>query len=186
MGEEGYEILAVGAGFPVPTHPDPLIERFGDQRMLADMEEVFFGEGPNALGHAYHSLMRGPRNRADLQDVIELLRAEPLTKRAVVTLCGEGNGKVPCLNVIQFLVRNAALHVLYFARGQDVYKKFYADAMCVGRMAREVAAGLATPPGSLTAMLGSCHLYSRDLPAIRQMLTGLESARQPEPARGRT
>lgn len=170
MGEEGYELLTAAATFPVPTGADPLVDRFGEQRMLAEMEKVFFSEGPNSLGHSYLRLMRGPRNRSDLLDVVELLRVEPATKRAVVTLCGEGNGKIPCLNIVQFLNRGGKLNAIYFARGQDVYKKFYADALCVARMAREVAGQLALPAGFISAIIGSCHLYHQDVPAVRNML----------------
>jgi thymidylate synthase len=84
----------------------------------------------------------------------------------VVTLCGRGDGKVPCINVIQFLVRAGVLRTIYFARGQDAYKKFYADALCLANLARRVAERLDLPAGIVSGFIGSSHIYHEDRPAI--------------------
>jgi hypothetical protein len=164
------ECLGVRVGFPGMIEQDAVIDRFGDPEMIQQMKRVFFHEGPNALGHSYAALMRGPEGRSDLQDVVGLLRAESLTKRAVMTICGTGGGKVPCLNVIQFLIRGGAVQAAYFARGQDAFKKFYADGLCVAAMAAEVARRLKLPAGRVSGFIGSSHLYHEDLPAIEAML----------------
>jgi thymidylate synthase len=114
--------------------------------------------------------MRGPCGRHDLEDIISLLRAEPSSTRAVVTLCGLGDGKVPCINVIQFLVRAGILRTLYFARGQDAFKKFYADALCLAKMARRVAEELGLPADAVSGFIGSSHVYHEDQPAIEDFL----------------
>ena len=136
---EVVELLEARVGFPADVGEDRLVRELGDAKMIAEMDRVFFLEGANALGHSYAGLMRGPGGRNDLQDVVDLLSAEPASKRAVVTLCGTGGGKVPCVNVIQFLARGGELRTIYFARGQDAFKKFYADALCLAKMARRVA-----------------------------------------------
>jgi thymidylate synthase len=114
--------------------------------------------------------MRGPGGRHDLEDIISLLRTEPASKRAVLTLCGLGDGKVPCINVIQFLVRAGALRTIYFARGQDAFKKFYADALCLAKMACRVAEELDLPADMVSGFIGSSHVYHEDRPAIENFL----------------
>jgi thymidylate synthase len=163
-------LLGVQVAFPAGTQGDELIGQFGDSRMIAEMEKVFFDDGANALGHSYAKLMRGPGGRRDLEDVISLLRAEPASKQAVVTLCGPGDGKSPCINVVQFLVRAGALQTLYYARGQDAFKKFYADALCLAKMARRVADGLGLPAGTVSGFIASSHVYEEDRPAIEDFL----------------
>jgi thymidylate synthase len=170
VNDECLELLGVQVSFPAGTEGDKLIRQFGDGRMMAQMEKVFFADGTNALGHNYAHLMRGPGGRHDLQDVISLLRAEPASKRAVVMLCGHGDGKVPCINVIQFLVRAGALRTIYFARGQDAFKKFYADALCLAKMACRVAQGLSLPADTVSGFIGSSHVYHEDRPAIDDFL----------------
>lgn len=170
INDETLELTGVQVAFSADTQDDPLIRQFGDARMIAEMDKVFFADGANSLGHRYADLMRGPGGRHDLQDVISLLRVEPASKRAVVTLCGRGDGKVPCVNVVQFLLRSHAVHTIYFARGQDVFKKFYADALCLAKMARLVAEALGLPAGGVEGFIGSSHVYHADRGAIDDLL----------------
>lgn len=170
VNEETLELTAVPVAFSANTEGDGLIRQFGDARMVAEMDKVFFADGANSLGHQYSDLMKGPGGRHDLEDVISLLRSEPASKRAVVTLCGQGNGKVPCVNVVQFLIRADAVQMIYFARGQDVFKKFYADALCLAKMARRVADRLHKPAEGVEGFIGSSHVYHADRPAIDDFL----------------
>jgi thymidylate synthase len=170
LNGECLELLEAKVSFPAMTDGDELIRQFGDGRMMAAMENVFFEDGANALGHSYAKLMRGPGGRHDLEDIISLLRAEPASKRAVLTLCGLGDGKVPCINTIQFLVRDSALRTIYFARGQDAFKKFYADALCLAKMACRVADALGLPADAVSGFIGSSHVYYEDRLAIDNFL----------------
>jgi thymidylate synthase len=170
LNDEGLELTEVQVGFPAKAQDDKLIRQFGDSRMIAEMERVFFADGTNTLGHSYFHLMRGPDGRHDLEDVISLLRTETSSKRAVITLCGPGDGKVPCVNVIQFLVRAGALRTIYFARGQDAFKKFYADALCLAKMACRVGEGLGLPADTVSGFIGSSHIYHEDRKAIDDFL----------------
>lgn len=167
---ESIELLGVQVGFPTEVEGDEVIWQWGDSRMIAEMNDVFFTDGTNGLGHNYAKLMRGPDGRHDFEDVISLLRTEPASKRAVVTLCGAGGGKVPCVNIIQFLIRAGALQTIYFARGQDAFKKFYADALCLVKIARRVADELGLPAGTVSGFIGSSHVYREDQPAIDDFL----------------
>ncbi len=167
---ETLEILEVRVTFPACAEGDELIRQLGDSRMITEMEKVFFSNGTNALGHNYCDLMRGPGGRNDLEDVVALLRASPASKRAVVSLCSHGGGKVPCINVIQFLVRRGALRAIYFARGQDAFKKFYADALCLVKMTGRVAEALGMAADSISGFIGSSHIYHEDRPAIDKFL----------------
>jgi hypothetical protein len=169
MGEEGLELVGTSLVFPAAMDNDPIIERFGEGAMISAMRRVFFGSRGGRLNHSYADLMRGPSGRTDLEDVVALLRAEPWSKRGVVMLCGRGDGQVPCINTVQFLVRND-LHTVYFARGQDAFRKFYADALCIGDMAKKVAADLGVKTGSISGFIGSCHIYHKDRQAIDRLL----------------
>lgn len=177
MGEEGLELLGVNTSFCVTHEPDPILERFADPTMVAEMKKVFFSSEPNVLGHSYATLVRGPRGRNDLQDVISMLQAEPQTKRGLVNFLSDPNGKVPCISAVQFLVRNGALQLIYFARGQDVFRKFYADGLCLLNMAGTIAKALGVPPGTGRGFIGSAHVYHHDMTAIRTLLDASSDVR---------
>jgi thymidylate synthase len=170
MGSEGLELLGANVSFLLAPEPDEILEKLADRRMIAEMQKVFFSDSPNSLGHSYANLISGPGGRSDLQDVISLLQAESQTKRALVSLLSQPGGKVPCISAVQFLVRDRAVQIMYFARGQDVFKKFYADGLCLTAMAQKVAIALGTPLGIARGFIGSSHVYHEDMPAIRRTI----------------
>jgi len=171
LDEEGLECLGVRLRFPPGDSTDAVVAVFGDPVMVQEMDRVFFSEGTNRLGHSYAKLMRGPDGRHDLLDVVRVLREKASSKRAVVTFATDTVGKVPCINNVQFLIRGGELLTVYFSRGQDAYKKFYADALCLGTMARKVAGELDLPTGQVTAFISSSHVYRSDFPAIERFLS---------------
>jgi len=171
MGTEGLELLGVNVSFRLSSGPDKILERFADQRMIAEMKKVFFSTESNSLGHSYAKLISGPGGRHDLQDVIGLLQQEPATKRALISFLSQPQGKVPCISAVQFLIRDAALQVIYFARGQDAFKKFYADGQCLITMAETVAKALGLKTGTARGFIGSGHVYHQDMGAIRETLS---------------
>ena len=142
------------------------------------MRKVFFSQEPNEFGHSYRDRIRGPFGRCDLSDVIELLQLEPLSKRAAIVLVGEGDGRVPCINAVHFLRRGQGLVATYFARGQDVFRKFYADGVCMFEMARRVAAAIGVPVDRVTGVISSAHLYLADLAAVDEVLVEADAIPQ--------
>ena len=174
MGDEGLELLGRTVQFPAATQPDDVLERFADREMMQEMQKVFFSEGPNSLGHSYAKVICGPGGRHDLQDVIDLLKSEPATKRALITFASQPGGKVPCITAVQFLIRDQALQLMYFARGQDVFRKFYADALCLGGIGDRVATALSLPLGVVRGFIGSSHIYHRDMALIHKTIAAVQ------------
>ena len=150
---------------------DPVLVRFASREAVEQMRKVFFTTEPNGFGHSYRDRIVGPRGRCDLSDVIELLDREPLSKRAMIVLAGEGDGRVPCINAVHFLRRAQGLVTTYFARGQDIFRKFYADGACIFEMARRVAHAIGEPVDRVTGVISSAHVYLADLAAIGDVLT---------------
>lgn len=125
------EVRTVTVNFTVESLDITQLADYGLEETLSEMRKVFFTSEPNRFGHSYRSYWRGPFGREDLTDVIDLLREQPSTKRALLTFVDPTGKKVPCVNAIHFLIRHGQLDLSYFARGQDIYLKFCADAICV-------------------------------------------------------
>ncbi len=184
MGEEGLELLGARVAFRASTGPDVILDRFADERMVGEMNKVFFSDSPNSLGHSYAKLICGPDGRHDLQDIIALLAKEPLTKRALVSFSSRPGGKVPCVSAVQFLIREGGLQLMYFARGQDAFRKFYADGLCLNTMAEKVATALHIAPGTVNGFIGSGHIYHSDMPAIQDTLASAQGLMAKEAEEG--
>ena len=176
VGDDTRELLHVCASFAQGDYDsDPVLVRFASRENVEQMRKVFFTTEPNGFGHSYRDRIRGPRGRCDLSDVIELLDREPLSKRAAIVLVGEGDGRVPCINAVHFLRRGQGLVATYFARGQDVFRKFYADAVCIFEMARRVADAIGVPVDRVTGVISSAHIYLADLAAVGDVLAGADA-----------
>ena len=171
LASEGIELTDVRVIFRNNQKEiDTILEKYADPVMIENMMKVFFVKQDNELGHSYADLIRGPLGREDFTDIVELLREKDICKRATLTLCGKGNGKVPCINVINFLIRDNKLDIYYFSRGQDAYKKFYADALCIASIQSRVAEMLNTEVGVITGYIASAHIYFEDMDKINEFI----------------
>jgi thymidylate synthase len=88
----------------------------------------------------------------------------------LATLVGPGDGTVPCINAIHFLRRQEGLTATYFSRGQDIFRKYYADGVCLYEMARRVASQLETPLLFVSGVISSAHVYLKDFVEIQEVL----------------
>jgi thymidylate synthase len=183
VGGETRELCGVCVAFEQAGSGDGRLARFIAGQPVEEMRRVFFSTGPNQFAHSYADKLRGPGGRSDLSDVVELLAREPLSKRAAVTLVGDGDGKVPCINVVHFLRRGDGLLVNYFARGQDIFRKFYADCTCVHEMGRRVADALGVGVTQVAGMVSSAHIYLADMPEVQAMLAEVDALPSPQAAR---
>jgi thymidylate synthase len=110
----------------------------------------------------------GPRIRHQLPRVVDLLRRDPDTRQAVLTIW---NGQelatpsrdVPCTQAIQFRLRDDRLTVRVSMRSSDVVLGAPYDWFMFSRLGMSVAAVLGVDLGSFTLTTGSMHLYERDL-----------------------
>lgn len=171
LADEGVEILDVNIKFKHDFKiEDTILEKYADKKMIDNMQKVFFSNEDNDLGHSYFENMCSPFRKDYMTDIVQILEEKRNSKRATLTLNSSGNGKVPCINVINFLIRNEKLNVYYFSRGQDAYKKFYADALVIATMQSNIAKKLLVNTGEITGYITSSHIYNTDMKKINKFL----------------
>ncbi len=172
--QEIREARTVTVDFTVDTSDINELAVYGLEETLSEMRKVFFTSGKNRFGHNYRSYWRGPFGREDLADVIDLLKNQPSTKRALLVFVDPMGKKVPCLNAIHFLIRHGRLDLSYFARGQDVYLKFCADAICVHDFGAMVSEALDITIGTITGVISSAHIYRKDFERVETILNSVQ------------
>ena len=168
--EDYVELLNLPYVINAPTIDDPLLARWADSSHIREMRKVFRGDGPNRFGHSYKERMIGPVPGDAIEGVVAALSRDAKTRRAVITLVGSGQGDVPCVNAIQFLVRGDTVLANALARGQDLYNKFYADALAILDLADEVRRQTARTHIALIGSIGSAHVYEADLASANTLL----------------
>lgn len=139
-----------------------------DSRIMNDfqeMEKVFFTNQNNAFGHSYLNSILTPTKEPGsfIHNIANILKKKPSSRKAVLTFSPYGENKIPCINCVHFLHRDDSLHLSYFARGQDIFRKFPCDALCIIRMGQMVAEELDLPLGTITGNISSAHIYLQDL-----------------------
>ncbi|MDP1525679.1 MAG: thymidylate synthase [Rhodocyclaceae bacterium] len=164
------EARTVTMDFTVEPSDITELADYGLKETLSEMRKVFFTSEKNRFGHSYRSCWRGPFGREDLTDVIDLLKEQPSTKRALFVFIDPTGKKVPCVNAIHFLIRHGRLDLSYFARGQDVYLKFCADAICVHDFGALVSEALGIRVGTITGTISSAHIYRKDFERVESIL----------------
>ena len=171
LADEGIEILDVNIKFKHDFNSeDSILKKYADKKMIENMQKVFFSNEENDLGHSYFENMRSPYGNDYTTDIVRVLEEKRNSKRATLTLNGSGNGKIPCINVINFLIRDEKLNIYYFSRGQDAYKKFYADALVIATMQLNIAKKLFVDIGEITGYITSSHIYNTDMIDINRFL----------------
>ena len=106
---------------------------------------------------------------------VSLLRKKPASRRAVVPLFKsadlvEEHKEVPCTCLMQFLVRSGRLEMLTYMRSNDVFLGLPHDIFAFTMLQEIVARAVGVEIGSYKHVVGSLHLYDRDVSKARQYL----------------
>lgn len=133
---------------------------------VQEMRKVFFTDEENIFGHSYYKIGLGPFGNNGTEDIISLLKEKKYSKRAALSYPQYAPGKIPCINLIHFMIKKKGLVVNYFSRGQDIYRKFACDAVCIAEMAEEVAFELGVDLYAITASISSAHIYDYDFEKV--------------------
>lgn len=112
----------------------------------------------------------------DLDDVVDLLAREPLTRQAFLPVwfpedTGVVHGeRVPCSIGYQFLIRDGRLNVIYTIRSCDFVRYFRDDIYLACRLAQWVRSRIDEKllMGWCTMNIGSLHCFRGDLPKLKR------------------
>ena len=122
---------------------------------------ILFGAyGPRLLG------MRGATNQ--LENIVLLLKRKPSSRQAVIQLFDaedivDEHKDVPCTSTIQFLLRSDGLEMITTMRSNDVYLGLPHDVFCFTMIQEIVARKLGVEPAAYRHIVGSLHLYDRNV-----------------------
>lgn len=110
-----------------------------------------------------------------LAKVIELLKQDPTSRRAVININVPNEHVIetkdePCTVSIQFLVRDNKVHCTVYMRSNDIWFGFPYDVVFFTELQRIVAENLHAELGIYTHLAGSLHMYDRDEAKIREIV----------------
>jgi len=120
-------------------------------------DQIIGDENRTGFSYTY-----GQRIKPHVHDVIEHLRHEPTTRRAVISIWdGFDYGQVhpPCWMTLDFLRRNEQLHLTALIRSNDIKQAWPANVFGLGVLMDQVATELGVEVGCLTTHSVSAHIY---------------------------
>ncbi|PDT22317.1 thymidylate synthase [Rhizobium hidalgonense] len=133
-------------------------------------------EDDGTLHGAYGPRLVNMRDKINqLENVVDLLKAKPGSKRAVIQLFDAndlvGNFKeIPCTTTAQFLVREGRVHLSVTMRSNDAYYGLPHDVFCFTMLQEMVARRLGYDIGEYYHYVGSMHVYEDFLPDLDNYL----------------
>jgi len=104
--------------------------------------------------------------------VIDELKRQPDSRRAVMSIRDNNvdpfSSDPACLQHVQYLIRDGALHCKVLMRSNDAPKASFMNAFAFVMLQEKIAAALGVPVGSYTHRANSYHAYSRDFGMLEQ------------------
>ena len=98
--------------------------------------------------------------------VKNLLIADPYSRQAVIHIKDASDAPTkdtPCTVALQFLIRDGALYMMVYMRSNDIWLGFPFDVFCFTSLQVKMAMELGLDLGDYTHVVGSLHLYERDV-----------------------
>ena len=171
----GVTILEPLSGWPIPDSKWPSIaalDSYAEQLLSGENNTGFeytYGERLRAYPISWWSLRvkhfdsDKDLNIDQIKYCINKLRASPSTRRAVAPIWipeHDSTAKeVPCLQIVDFLLRSGKLNLTAFFRSWDASRAAPANMYGLGRLLQHVANAVGCPTGSLTIVAASGHIY---------------------------
>ena len=148
----------------------------------------FSADGQRLTGTAYGPRLfaAGPDGTSQFDRVLNLLRADTDTKRAVLVIAQPGeltdpaNPDVACATALHLMLRAGALHMTAYMRANDALIGLLCDAFCFTFIQEHAARLLGTPVGTYTHHADSMHVNLPDLPKVQAILREAQRAPQPD------
>lgn len=123
----------------------------------------------------YGDRLRSWRGLNQLETVIELLKKDRTSRRAVIQLFDATDitkrfASIPCTCTLQFLVRGGRLHMFVAMRSNDAFFGLPHDIFSFTLLQEMVARAVGAELGEYKHCAGSLHLYGEDFGAAEQYL----------------
>jgi thymidylate synthase len=148
-----------------------------------------FSDDGETLNGAYGYRWRKHFNRNQIADVVELMKREPNTRRAVIAMWDgftDGDSAfaskdIPCNTHIYFRIKGDKLDMTVLNRSNDIVWGCYgANAVHMSVLQEFVALAIGVPVGSYTQVSNDWHIYQKHFPLMEHPFAAREDIYTPE------
>jgi len=153
------------------------IEYYAPQWRQFAEDEVIQG---SCYGHRIFK--RGLNQLSQWEQLIQLLKADPQSRRAILTFSDPVIGLNPdskdvaCANTLQFMIRSDRVHAFVYMRSNDAIWGLPYDIFLFTMLQELLACELKVKLGTYFHFAASLHLYERHFELARNIVEGDEAA----------
>ena len=148
------------------TADDPVLLRFADPDRIGLMYRKYASlDVLPEYKISYGALLYDHQGVDQIAWVTRRLGEKRETKSATITLHTPGDSELSCLSMLDFKIRDEALHLTAVYRSQNVYASQPGNMLALHEVQRRVAADVRADVGELTLHAVSAHVYEADLDA---------------------
>ena len=124
---------------------------------------------------AYGYLMQKAFGFDQISKVIELLKKDPDSRRAVININTPNVNVIetkdePCTIALQYFIRNGKLYATTVMRSNDLYLGFPYDVAFFTELQKMIAFRVGVEYGTYTHIANSLHMYDRDVDKIKAIM----------------
>ena len=117
----------------------------------------------------------GPRIKNSLDKIINLLKSDKDTRRAVIPIyskedAGKKSNDIPCTLSLQLFIRNNKLDMYTSMRSNDVFLGLPYDVFNFTMWQEYIACRLGVNLGTYTHMVSSIHVYEKDVCKLQHII----------------
>lgn len=159
------EILNVSISVDNPNLPrwDDIDNKYKDK--ITWMRKNFFEDKPVLnWGYSYGQRLCKYMGVNQIEEIYHKLLKNPDSKSATISLMypPEDVKHSPCVNVMDFKIRNNTLMMNVFMRSQDAGNKMFADLFCYTEILESIKERLSLKYSKLNVYIMSLHIYQKD------------------------
>ncbi len=149
------------------------------ERLEEYAKQLITGDNAQDFEYTYGQRLRNWDGKTDqIEYAIEKLKTNQTTRRAtavtwiptVDTLVDE----VPCMIIDDFKIRNGKVHLTTLFRSHDFAGAYPANLYGLSKLLEYVAGNVGLPPGKITTVSISAHIYDHDMDKVREIIKGVQ------------
>jgi len=107
------------------------------------------------------------------QDIIDLLKRRPTTRKACIAVCEADDKKAPysvCISNVQFIIRDSKLHQSVLYRSHDIWNAFLWNTKGNVMLQHEIGEEIGLEVGTYTEIAVSAHVYEIDKEKVERFI----------------
>jgi thymidylate synthase len=164
-----------------PHAADAIVSEYGDAERLDWMHANFTDhslvpELGDARSYASRLFDYGGVGRDQVKWVIERLASDPSSRSATITTFEPllDTSYIPCVSLLDFWIRDAALEQVVYAHSIDFGAKGYGNLVELAWLQEHVAGQLGLPVGRLDFIIKSAHVYETEFDYMNGVLARVD------------